>query len=56
MGASIISVIATSSGAAASYLRTGLSNLRIGLFLLMATIGGALVVALLSVVVPLRAL
>ncbi|PYN84578.1 MAG: permease, partial [Candidatus Rokuibacteriota bacterium] len=30
MGASIISVIATSSGAAAAYLRTGLSNIRIG--------------------------
>jgi hypothetical protein len=56
MGASIISVIATSSGAAASYLRTGLSNLRIGLFLVMATISGALVGALLAGVVPTRAL
>jgi uncharacterized membrane protein YfcA len=56
MGASIISVIATSSGAAASYLRTGLSNLRVGLFLVMATISGALVGALLAGVVPVRAL
>ena len=56
MGASIISVIATSSGAAASYLRAGLSNLRIGLFLVMATISGALVGALLAGVVPVRAL
>ena len=56
MGASIISVIATSSGAAASYLRTGLSNLRIGLFLVLATISGALVGALLAGVVPVRAL
>ena len=56
MGASIISVIATSSGAAASYLRTGLSNLRVGLFLVMATITGALVGALLAGVVPVRAL
>jgi len=55
MGASIISVIATSSGAA-SYLRTGLSNLRIGLFLVLATISGALVGALLAGVVPVRAL
>src|SRR5262252_10002599 len=54
MGASIISVIATSSGAAASYLRTGLSNLRIGLFLVMATISGALVGAFLAGVVPVR--
>jgi uncharacterized membrane protein YfcA len=56
MGASIISVIATSSGAAASYLRTGLSNLRIGLFLVLATITGALTGALLAGVVPVRLL
>src|SRR5262249_45458984 len=54
MGASIISVIATSSGAAASYLRTGLSNVRIGLFLVMATISGALLGAALSGVAPVR--
>ena len=54
MGASIISVIATSSGAAASYLRTGLSNVRIGLFLVVATISGALVGASLSGVAPVR--
>jgi len=54
MGASIISVIATSSGAAASYLRTGLSNLRIGLFLVVATISGALTGAFLAGVVPTR--
>jgi len=54
MGASIISVIATSSGAAASYLRTGLSNLRLGLFLAMATIAGALTGAVLAGVVPAR--
>jgi uncharacterized membrane protein YfcA len=56
MGASIISVIATSSGAAASYLRTGLSNLRVGLFLVMATITGALLGAFLSRVVPVHVL
>jgi uncharacterized membrane protein YfcA len=54
MGASIISVIATSSGAAASYLRTGLSNVRVGLFLVMATISGALAGAVLAGVVPVR--
>ena len=54
MGASIISVIATSSGAAASYLRTGLSNLRLGLFLVVATIAGALTGAVLAGVVPTR--
>jgi len=54
MGASIISVIATSSGAAAAYLRTGLSNVRIGFFLVMATIAGALTGAVLMNVVPVR--
>ena len=42
MGASIVSVIATSSGAAAAYLRSGLCNIRIGLFLVLATVSGAL--------------
>ena len=56
MGASIVSVIATSSGAAAAYLRTSLSNVRIGLFLALATVSGALVGAALAGVVPTRAL
>ena len=47
MGASIISVIATSSGAAAAYLRTRLSNVRIGFFFVMETISGGLTGALL---------
>ena len=54
MGASIISVIATSSGAAASYLRTSLSNVRIGIFLVMATTAGAITGAGLTGVVPVR--
>ena len=56
MGASIISVIATSSGAAAAYLRSGLCNIRIGLFLAMATVSGAVVGAAAVRVVPARAL
>lgn len=56
MGASIISVIATSSGAAAAYLETGLSNIRVGLFLVMATTSGALCGAALVGVVPVRGL
>lgn len=56
MGASIVSVIATSSGAAAAYLDTGLGNLRIGLFLVLATVSGALAGAFLTGVVPVRAL
>src|SRR5215831_13095188 len=54
MGASIVSVIATSSGAAAAYLRTGLSNVRIGFFLVVATVSGAITGALLAGVVPTR--
>jgi uncharacterized membrane protein YfcA len=41
VGASLISVIATSSGAAVSYVREGFSNVRIGMFLEMATTAGA---------------
>jgi uncharacterized membrane protein YfcA len=42
IGASLVSVIATSSGAAASYVREGFSNVRIGMFLEVATTLGAL--------------
>lgn len=41
MGAALISVIATSSGAAAAYVREGFSNIRIGMFLEIATTVGA---------------
>ncbi len=48
IGASIISVIATSSGAAAAYLRDGVTNLRVAMFLETATTTGAIVGALLG--------
>src|SRR3984885_10484487 len=41
IGASLVSVIATSSGAAVSYVREGFSNVRIGMFLEVATTLGA---------------
>jgi uncharacterized membrane protein YfcA len=41
IGASLVSVIATSSGAAAAYVRDGFSNIRIGMFLEIATTLGA---------------
>ncbi|HXJ78754.1 MAG TPA: TSUP family transporter, partial [Candidatus Methylomirabilis sp.] len=41
-GAALISVIATSSGAASAYVRDGFSNLRVGMFLEVATTAGAL--------------
>jgi uncharacterized membrane protein YfcA len=52
IGASLVSVIATSSGAAAAYVREGYSNIRIGMFLEMATTMGALFGALVATVVP----
>ncbi|MBA2678545.1 MAG: DUF1634 domain-containing protein [Ktedonobacteraceae bacterium] len=42
IGASIISVIATSSGAAAAYVRDHMTNIRIGMFLEIATTVGAI--------------
>ena len=42
IGASLVSVIATSSGAASAYLKEGYSNIRIGMFLEVATTMGAL--------------
>jgi uncharacterized membrane protein YfcA len=42
IGASIISVIATSSGAAAAYVRDHLTNMRVGMFLELATTTGAI--------------
>jgi uncharacterized membrane protein YfcA len=49
IGAALVSVIATSSGAAAAYVREGYSNIRVGMFLEMATTMGALAGAALVV-------
>jgi hypothetical protein len=48
IGASLVSVIATSSGAAAAYVKEGFSNIRIGMFLEIATTLGALAGAFLA--------
>ncbi len=42
IGASIVSVIATSSGAAAAYVRQHMTNLRTAMFLELATTSGAI--------------
>src|SRR6266481_3160626 len=42
IGASIVSVIATSSGAAAAYVRERMTNLRVAMFLEIGTTTGAL--------------
>jgi len=54
IGASLVSVIATSSGAAAAYVKEGFSNIRIGMFLEIATTLGALCGAFLATVVSTR--
>ena len=56
MGASIVSVIATSCGAAAGHLRSGLANIRLALFLSLDTVAGAVIGASLVGVVPARVL
>lgn len=43
IGASLVSVIATSSGAASAYVKEGFSNMRIGMFLEVATTSGAII-------------
>jgi uncharacterized protein len=52
IGASLVSVIATSSGAAAAYVREGYSNIRIGMVLEIATTLGALGGAALATHLP----
>jgi len=54
IGASLVSVIATSSGAAAAYVREGWSNIRVAMFLEIATCGGALAGAFLVTLLPVR--
>src|SRR5664280_1043264 len=56
IGASLVSVIATSSGAAAAYVREGYSNIRIGMFLETATTAGALAGAALVLYVSTNAI
>jgi uncharacterized membrane protein YfcA len=48
IGASLISVIATSSGSAAAYVKEGITNIRLGMFLEIATTIGAMAGAMLA--------
>lgn len=52
IGASLISVIATSSGAAAAYVKEGITNMRLGMFLEIATTAGAMLGAILAIYTP----
>ncbi len=56
IGASIVSVIATSSGAAAAYVRERLTNLKIGTFLQVAASAGAITGAYVAGLVSVRLL
>jgi len=56
IGASIVSVIATSSGAAAAYVRDHLTNVRVGMLLELATSVGAVTGALVAVYLNARVL
>ncbi|MDQ0477596.1 MULTISPECIES: sulfite exporter TauE/SafE family protein [Chryseobacterium] len=48
IGASLISVIGTSSGSAVAFVKEGFTNVRIGMFLEIATTTGAIIGALIS--------
>ena len=52
IGASLVSVIATSSGSAAAYVKEGITNIRLGMFLEIATTAGAFTGAVLAIYVP----
>jgi uncharacterized membrane protein YfcA len=56
IGASLVSVIATSSGSAAAYVKEGITNIRIGMFLEIATTAGAFTGAILAIYVPTQAI
>jgi uncharacterized membrane protein YfcA len=56
IGATLVSVIATSSGAASAFLKEGFSNIRIGMFLEIATTLGAIAGAFLATRIPTSAL
>ena len=52
IGASLVSVIATSSGSAAAYVKEGITNMRLGMFLEIATTAGAMCGAILAAYIP----
>ena len=56
IGASLVCVIATSSGAAAAFVREGFTNIRVGMFLEIATTIGALLGTVVAVYVSSSAL
>lgn len=55
VGTSLVASIATSSGAAAAYIKEGITNVRIGMFLEIATTTGAILGAIIAVLIPTHA-
>lgn len=56
IGASLVSVIATSCAAASTYIKKGYTNLRLGMFLEVATITGAIIGATIASFISVKAL
>ena len=56
IGASIVSVVATSSSSAATYVRDHLTNIRLGIFLELGAVAGAITGAFVAIFVPASAL
>lgn len=52
IGSSLVAVIATSSGSAVAYVKEGFSNIRLGMFLEVATTSGAILGAFLAIYAP----
>ncbi|EOR94783.1 protein of unknown function DUF81 [Arcticibacter svalbardensis MN12-7] len=52
IGCALVASIATSSGSAAAYIKEGITNIRIGMFLEIATTTGAIIGALIAIYTP----
>src|SRR5699024_6172223 len=52
IGAALLASIATSSGAASAYVKEGITNIRLGMFLEIATTVGAVAGALIAIYTP----
>jgi len=52
IGAALVASIATSSGSASAYVKEGITNMRLGMFLEIATTAGAVLGAILAVYTP----
>jgi len=52
IGAALVASIATSSGSASAYVKEGITNIRLGMFLEIATTAGAVMGAILAIYTP----